>query len=209
MARRLLDLRNLDELSCDERAAERRAHRIAVLVDRVGFERREDVVARELLADVEHVRAHGAGRQRAVAHLLELRALPQVHRDRDDLGAVFLGEPRDGDRGVEAARIRQDDSFHDVRLLGRVVFETLRQGGRRARAARDDENRVVAGDGADGLGQPRTIERLGQRLRLAAAGPHHEQLLDALDAAAETRRPRARARVSAVSGFDVSAPGRW
>ena len=68
-------------------------------------------------------------------------------------------------------------------LLGREVFETLRQRRRPARAARDDEDRVVAGDGADGLGQARAVERLGQRLRLAAAGPHDEELLDALDPA--------------------------
>ena len=49
------------------------------------------------------------------------------------------------------------------------------------RVARDDQNRVVAGDGADRLGEARAVERLGQRLRLAAAGADDDQLLHALD----------------------------
>ena len=110
--RRLLDLGDLDELLRDERAAERRRQRVAVLVERVGLQRRQDVVARELLAHVEHVRADGAGRQRAVADVLELLALSEVHRDGDDLGAVLLREPGDGDRRVEPAGVRQHDPFH-------------------------------------------------------------------------------------------------
>ena len=61
-------------------------------------------------------------------------------------------------------------------------------------AAGDDQNRVVAGDGADRLGEPRAVERFGERLRLAAAGADDHELLDALDVADELRRRRARAR---------------
>ena len=101
--RRLLDLGDLDELLADERPAERGRHRIAILVDGVRFERREDVIVCELLAQIEHVRANGAGRQRAVAHLLELLALPEIHRHGDDLGVVLFLEPRNRHRRVQPA----------------------------------------------------------------------------------------------------------
>src|SRR4029453_14074255 len=52
---------------------------------------------------VEHVRAHGATRERALANLLDRSPLPEVDRHGDDLGAVPLGQPRNGYRGDEAA----------------------------------------------------------------------------------------------------------
>src|SRR5262249_24619112 len=52
-------------------------------------------------------------------------------------------------------------------------------------AARDDEDGVVAGDRADGFLQAGAIERLGQRLRLAASGADDDELLNAIDAADE------------------------
>src|SRR5262249_16207248 len=63
--------------------------------------------------------------------------------------------------------------------------EPLRQRGGSARAARDDENRVVSRDRADHLGQLRAIERFGERLRLGAARADDDELLDALDPADE------------------------
>ena len=56
--------------------------------------------------------AHGAGRQRAVAHRLELAALPEIHRHRDDLGAVPLLQPGDRHGVSSPPEIRQDDPFH-------------------------------------------------------------------------------------------------
>ena len=97
----------------------------------------------------------------------------------------------------------------------RVVFETLGQGRRAARVARDDENRVVAGDRADGLGQLRAVDR-----DRPAAAPGRAPVrtttscCDAVDAAQElggralergerrlrVRRVGARALVGAVAG---------
>ena len=111
---RLFDAGDLDQLPRNQRPAERRPHWIAVFVDRVGLERRQDVVARELLADVEHVGADGAAGERAIAHVLELLPLTEVQRDGHDLGAVFLGQPWNGDGGIEAAGIRQHDPVHQV-----------------------------------------------------------------------------------------------
>src|SRR5262249_27270898 len=44
------------------------------------------------------------------------------------------------------------------------------------------------GDGADGFGELRAVERERERLRLPGAGADDDQLLDALDAAQEVRR---------------------
>src|SRR5205823_6442839 len=78
---RLLDRGNLDELPRNEWPAERGAHRIPIFVDRAGLEGSEDIVARELLADVEDMCAHGAGGEGSVAHVLELPSLPEIQRD--------------------------------------------------------------------------------------------------------------------------------
>ena len=93
-------------------------------------------------------------------------------------------------------------------VLG-VRFEPLDQGGGALPSRAIDENRVVAGDRADRLRQLRAVERLGERLRLAAAGADDDELLHALDAAQELgggalERGRARSR-----GSCASAPGRW
>ena len=110
--RGLLDFGDLDQLLADERAAERGGHRVAVLVDGVGLEGRQDVIAREFVAQIEDVGPHRTGRERAVANLLELLPLPQVHRHRDDLGVVFLLEPGNCHRGIKPAGICQNDPFH-------------------------------------------------------------------------------------------------
>ena len=78
--RRAFDLRDVDEMLRDERPAERGGQRVAALVHRAGLQRRQDEVARELLAHVEHVRARRADRQRALPHVVQFLALPEVHR---------------------------------------------------------------------------------------------------------------------------------
>ena len=57
----------------------------------------------EVLTDVHHVRADGAGGQRAITREIEVLALAEIHRHRDHLGIVGLLQPRDRDRRVEAA----------------------------------------------------------------------------------------------------------
>ncbi len=97
----VFDVGNLDQLLGDERARERRGHRRAIVEERVGLERRQHEVVRERLAQIEDVRAHGADGERAIADRFELAPLPEVHRDRDDVGVVVFLQPRNGDRGVE------------------------------------------------------------------------------------------------------------
>ena len=52
-------------------------------------------------------------------------------------------------------------------------------------AAGDDEDRVVAADGADGLTQLRAVERDGERLGLADARADDDELLHLIDAPEE------------------------
>jgi hypothetical protein len=96
----------------------------------------------------------------------------------------------------------------------RVLLEALGQRRRPARTSGDNENRVIARDGAYGLRQLRSVERLGQSLRLAPPGTDDDELIDPLDPAEKldgrslqraqnclgVRRVRARAPVRAVSG---------
>src|SRR5437879_2763649 len=75
-----------------------------------------------------------------------------------------------------------DSEKWSLRRIGLEAFDERRGA---ARPARDDENRVVAGNRADRLVESGPIERLGEHLRLASARAHDDQLLHALDAAQE------------------------
>src|SRR5262249_23260174 len=81
------------------------------------LDRGQAVAGGELFPRVHHLGVGGAAGKGPVAdggHVLA--ALPDVHRDRDDLGPGLLGDPADGDRGVQAARIGE---YHAV---GHVMF---------------------------------------------------------------------------------------
>jgi hypothetical protein len=86
--RRALHVRNLDELSGNQRPPESGSQWIPLFVERICLERGQDVVARELFADVEYVAPGRAGRDRALANLVELAPRPQIERDGTDV-AVF------------------------------------------------------------------------------------------------------------------------
>ena len=69
----------------------------------------------ELVLRVGHDRldgAAGSARFRMVLHVLA--ALADVDGDSDDLGAGLLGEPADGDGGVEPSGIGEYDAFGHV-----------------------------------------------------------------------------------------------
>src|SRR5204863_8980599 len=70
-------------------------------------------------------------------------------------------------------------------LRSSVLLQALHERGGDARAAGDDENRVVAGDRSGDLGQPRAVEGDGERLGLRRAGTDDDELLHALHAAQE------------------------
>ena len=109
--------RDLDEVFGDEGPAERGGQRVPVLVHRAGLQGRQHEVARELVAQVEHVCPGRAERQRPLARIVELLALAEIHRHGDDLGPVLLGQPGNGYRGVESARVRENYPLHERRSL--------------------------------------------------------------------------------------------
>ncbi len=121
-------LGDLDLLLGDQRPRDRGAEQILALIERVGPEHREDVVAHELLAQVldEDVLRLDAEQQRLVARGLELLALAEIGGEGDDLAAIGGLQPFQDDRGVEPARIGEHDFLdvfgHAVSLLeGRLL----------------------------------------------------------------------------------------
>ncbi len=108
---------DLDLLLGDQRPRDRGAEQVLPLVERVGAEHREHVVADELLAQVldEDVAGLDAEQQRLLARGRELLALAEVGGEGDDLAAIGGLQPLQDDRGVEPAGIGEHD-FVDVGL---------------------------------------------------------------------------------------------
>ena len=104
-------LRDLDLLLGDQRPRDRGPKQILALVDRIGAEHREDVVAHELLAQIldEDVLRLDAQQQRLRPRRLELLALAEVGGEGDDLAAVGGLQPLQDDGRVEPAGIGEDD----------------------------------------------------------------------------------------------------
>ncbi len=102
---------DLDLLLGDERPRDRGAEQILSLVERVGAEHREDVIADEFLAQIldEYVFRLDAERERLGAGRLELLALAEIGGEGDHLAAVGRLQPFEDDRGVEPARIGEHD----------------------------------------------------------------------------------------------------
>ena len=109
---------DLDQPLGDKGARDRRAEQILSLVLRVGAKHRKHVVADELLAQVldEDVLGLDAEQFRLLARGLQLLALAEVGGEGDDLGAVFGFKPLEDDRGVQPARIGENDAL-DLGLL--------------------------------------------------------------------------------------------
>ena len=206
----------------DQRPGQRGHQRVAVHVEGVGAQRRQAEVGGELLAGVDHLGLDGAAVQGPLADDVHvLAALADVDGDRDHLGAGLLGQVRDGDGGVQASGEREDDPLgHGVVLPSTCVF----RGGPSAASlspsaappiglAGHDEDRVVAGDGADDLGQAGAVDRAGQELRRARRGAQHDQVAAGVGAgeqlAQQPDQPgRGRPRRRAAAGRRPRGSGR-
>ena len=100
--------RVLDRELRDQRPAERGEQRVGAAVERVGLDRRRDVLARELLARVDEVALDRADPARlALDHREVLARLAEIDRQRHDLGAVALADPAQHHARVEAAAVEQ------------------------------------------------------------------------------------------------------
>ena len=118
---------DLDLALGDQRPRDRRAEQIDALIDGVGPEHREDVVAHEFLAqilDIDLLDAHHLG---LLARRLQLLALAEIGGEGHHLAAIGHLQPFQDDRGVEAAGIGEHD-FLDVGhgeaffVIGRVFI---------------------------------------------------------------------------------------
>ena len=83
-------LRDLDLLLGDQRPRDGSAQQIDALIQRVGAEHREDIVAHEFLAQIldEDVLRLDAEQLRLLARRLDLAALPQIGGEGHDLRAI-------------------------------------------------------------------------------------------------------------------------
>ena len=109
--------RVLDGELRDQRPPERGEQRIARAVDRVRLDRREHVLAGELLAGVDDVALERAELMRLAAdHLVVLAGLAEVDRQRDDLGRVLVLDPLQHHARVEPAAVEQQDAVDVVRV---------------------------------------------------------------------------------------------
>jgi hypothetical protein len=102
---------DLDLRAGDQRPRDRGAEEVGALVDRVRAEHREDEVAHELLAEIHDVNGRGPGAERLLADRHELLALAEVGAEGDHVAAVALDQPPQDHRGVEPARVREDDAL--------------------------------------------------------------------------------------------------
>ncbi len=103
--------RDLDLLLGDQRPCDRGAEQVLPLIQRIGAEHREHVVAHEFLAQVldEDVLRLDAEQQRLLARRLELLALAEIGGESHHLAAIGGLQPFQDDRGIEPARISEHD----------------------------------------------------------------------------------------------------
>ena len=106
-------LGDLDLLLRDERTRDRGAEQVLPLVERIGAEHRKHVIAHEFLAQIldEDVLRLDAEQQRFLPGGLELFALAQIGRERDDLTSVSRLQPFQNDGRIQAARIGEHYFF--------------------------------------------------------------------------------------------------
>ncbi len=124
---------DLDEELRDERPGQRRGQRVGALVERVRLEVRPDEIGHEALAGVHDIGARGPRGHRSFLDARAQRPAAQVHRERDDLDAVLLLEPGDGDGRIESARVGEDDLVHETGTSGIDRTRALKRSSQRSR----------------------------------------------------------------------------
>ncbi len=104
-------LRDLDLALGDERPGDRGAEQIHALVERVGAEHREHVIAHEFLAQIldMNVLRLDTEQFRLLARRLQLLALAEIGGERHHLAAVGRLQPLEDDGRVEPTGIGEDD----------------------------------------------------------------------------------------------------
>ena len=108
--------RDFDLAPGNQWTRDRSAQQIRTLVYGISAEHGKHVVLDERFPEILHVdfrRPHGHG---LVLDGLEIFPLAEVRAEGDDVGLVFRPEPLQDDRGIEPARIGQDDFADRVGL---------------------------------------------------------------------------------------------
>ena len=123
--------RNVDLGLGDQRPGDGGAEEILALIDRVGAEHREDVVAHELFAQILDKDVFGldAEQQRLFSRRAKFLALPEIGGEGHNLRIILGLKPLQDDRGVEAAGIGQHDFLHGGGGHGRLRSRSVRGGG--------------------------------------------------------------------------------
>ena len=107
-----LGLGDLDNPLGDDGPREGSAQQVALFIDRPGLEGREDEIVYKLLLEVFDIEFGGTACFRPLLQPFQLGVLADVAGDADDLAViVMLLQPRDDDRGIEAAGVGKYDFF--------------------------------------------------------------------------------------------------
>ncbi len=111
----------------DQRPGDRGAEQVDALVERVGPEHREDVVADEFLAQIldEDVLGLDAHHQGLLPRRLQLLALAEIGGEGHHFAGVLLLQPLEYDRGVETAGIGEDDLLGRRQLVHREILSRV------------------------------------------------------------------------------------
>ena len=104
-------VRNLHHPLGDEGAGNARPEKILAFVERPGLDHRENEFARELLTQVVHLAECRTRGQRLDLQAVEFLLLTHVRAERDHFRPVRFLQPTQNDRGIQPARI-SDDDFH-------------------------------------------------------------------------------------------------
>ena len=143
-------VRDLDLAFGDQRPGDRGAEQVGPLIDRVGPEHREDIIAGEFLAQILDIDFPNAEHLGLAPRRLKLLALAEIGGECHHLAAVGVLQPAQDDGGVQPAGVGQHH-FPDIALLGhRIGLGCLR-----ASAARDR-----AGTGVIGSAPPTSMRRV-------------------------------------------------
>ena len=106
----------------DQGAADGGGQRVFLLVDGAGLKGGPDEELQELLLAVDHIGGAGAYLEGALLDRVQVFLLTQVDGERDHVVALVL-QPADGDRGVQAARIGENQLF----ALSQAAFSSGHQ----------------------------------------------------------------------------------
>ena len=101
--------RNLDLSSSQQRPRERSAEQVCTFVARAGLDQRPDKLADEFVSQVLDIDFRGSDSKRLFLDAFQVIILADIADESDDLTSVVFPEPGNDDRGVEIARISQDD----------------------------------------------------------------------------------------------------